>query len=64
MGSDLKKVFSELEAQGWEIRPKKNGWMVVPPDESKPIVTIHRTPSDRRAWNNMMATLRRSGFIG
>ena len=64
MRKDLKQVFASLEEQGLTIRTVKSGWMVVPPDESKPIVTIHGTPSDHRAWNNMMAALRRSGFIG
>jgi hypothetical protein len=64
MRKDLKQVFASLEEQGWTIREAKKGWMAVPPDESKPIVTIHGTPSDKRAWNNMMAALRRSGFLG
>lgn len=64
MRKDLKKVFTSLEAQGWRIEPRKNGWFAYPPDKSKSIVTIHGTPSDRRAWDNMMAALRRSGYTG
>lgn len=64
MDKDLAKVLTELEAQGWRIEQRKKGVMAIPPDKSKPIVTIHKTPSDRRAWNNMMAALRRSGYLG
>lgn len=60
----MKALFAELESQGWELRPTKAGWFAIPPDEAKPMVAIHRTPSDHRAWNNMLAHLRRSGFQG
>lgn len=59
----LKSLFKKLKEQGWEINPSKKGWMVVPPDKSKPMVTIHGTPSDNRSWKNMIAQLKRSGFI-
>lgn len=36
--------------------------MLVPPDPARPAVTIHRTPSDRRSWNNTVAQLRASGL--
>ena len=59
----LKWLLEELEAQGFRLREIKSGWMAMPPDRSKPGVTIHKTPSDVRAWNNMTAQLRRVGFI-
>ena len=36
--------------------------MLVPPDPTKPAVTIHRTPSDHRAFRNTVAKLRASGL--
>lgn len=27
-------------------------------------VTIHKTPSDRRAWHNLLGQLRRRGYRG
>ena len=63
MGNDLKKLLKTLEAeQGAVIKAKNKGWMIYPPDKTKPAVMIHRTPSDRRAWANMISELRRSGF--
>lgn len=60
---ELRKLFKALESRGAEIRETKKGWMVIPLDETKAIVTIHGTPSDRRAWNNMISELRRSGLL-
>lgn len=58
----LKSLFRELESQGFRIRELKSGWMAVPPDKELPGVTIHKTLSDTRGWNNMLARLQRSGF--
>ena len=59
----LKKLFKELESeQGARIETRRNGWMIYPPDTSRSAVMIHKTPSDRRAWANMLSELRRSGF--
>lgn len=63
MEKRLKALFQELESQGWELVSTKKGWFAVPPDKGKPMVAIHGTPSDHRSWVNMIATLRRSGFI-
>lgn len=59
----LDGLLDELEAQGWELKPSKKGLMAYPPDKTKPPVSIHKTPSDVRAWANQLAQLRRSGFI-
>lgn len=59
----LKKLFKELESeQGARIEIRRKGWMIYPPDVSRSAVMIHKTPSDRRAWANMLSELRRSGF--
>ncbi|EGR97270.1 hypothetical protein [Cutibacterium namnetense] len=59
----LKKLFKELESeQGARIEIRRKGWMIYPPDASRSAVMIHKTPSDRRAWANMLSELRRSGF--
>ena len=59
----LKKLFKELESeQGARIETRRKGWMISPPDTSRSAVMIHKTPSDRRAWANMLSELRRSGF--
>jgi hypothetical protein len=58
---DLRKAARE---QGWEIGQTSKGhtrW--VPPDKTKPIVVGSGTPGDQRAIKNLLAQLRRSGFI-
>jgi hypothetical protein len=61
----IKKEFSELlravEAQGGTIRKIKSGYQVLAPNGID-IVTLHGTPSDRRAFANAVAELRRAGF--
>ncbi|MEH0058776.1 hypothetical protein [Auritidibacter ignavus] len=63
MDKDLKNLFKKLEAQGWEVRTSKKGFWAIPPDETKPKVMIHGTANGSRSWQNMMAQLKRSGFI-
>lgn len=59
----LKWLLPELEGQGFRLKEIKAGWIAYPPDKTKPGVTIHKTPSDTRAWENMLARLRQSGYI-
>lgn len=63
MDKDTKILLRKLAEQGWEERKTKKGRFAVPPDKSLPMVQIHETPSDRRAWKNMIAQLKRSGFV-
>lgn len=63
---DRKTITAILEAaadQGWRLEQTKKGFMLYPPDKSKPGVLVHMTPSDHRAFKNMVAQLRRSGLI-
>lgn len=46
---------------GWRVEQIRAGWIAFPPDKSQPGITIHKTPSDRRAWQNTIARLRRAG---
>jgi hypothetical protein len=61
----IKKEFNELlravEAQGGTIKRIKSGYQVFAPNGID-IVTVHGTPSDRRALANAVAELRRAGF--
>jgi hypothetical protein len=58
-----RKIKKALEEQGWRLERRSRGWMALPPDRTKPPVAIHETPSDWRAERNMLAQLKRSGFI-
>jgi hypothetical protein len=61
----IKKEFTELlravEAQGGTIKRIKSGYQVFA-SNGIDIVTVHGTPSDRRAFANAVAELRRAGF--
>jgi len=59
---EFRRLVRAAEEQGWRVRPIKKGVMLVPPDLARPAVTIHRTPSDPRSWNNTVAQLRASGL--
>lgn len=63
MDKDLKILIQKLEAQGWEVRKSSRGWKAIPPDKSKPMVTIHGTARGPRSWDNMILQLKRSGFM-
>jgi hypothetical protein len=61
----IKKEFTDLlravEAQGGTIKRIKSGYQIFAPN-GVDIVTLHGTPSDRRALANAVAELRRAGF--
>lgn len=63
MASEWEKVLAAAKAQGWTRRDTKKGFFLVPPDPTKPLVQIHRTPSDHRALKNTLAQMRRSGLV-
>lgn len=58
---DIKLLVRDLEANGWTIRDGKH-YVAKPPDKSMEIVTFSKTPSDNRAWLNILAQLRKSGY--
>lgn len=60
---ELKELFKRLKGQGFRIEEIKSGWQVFPPDPNFDPITIHGTPSDHRAWKNMMSRLKRAGYI-
>lgn len=62
MGSDWKKVVREATRQGWRVEFARRGLKLIPPDPTKEIVVVHRTPSDRRAIGNAIAEMRRQGL--
>ncbi len=63
INKDTKKLLKVLEKEGWRVVYRSGGHITAyPPDKSIPGVTMASTPSDRRAWDNMLAQLRRSGY--
>jgi len=61
---NLRDIEKAAKEQGWEVgRTKKGHPRFVPPDPTKEIVIGSGTPSDWRALKNLLAQLKRQGFI-
>ncbi|GEM_PF-431702 len=61
---NLRDVIKEAERQGFQVdRTKRGHLQFTPPDKAKDMVIASGTPSDKRAILNLIAQLRRSGFI-
>lgn len=63
MGKDpIKTLLPELTRQGYEVRNRTKGYFIVPPNTEHALIAVHKTPSDARAFKNLIARLRRTGF--
>lgn len=59
---DVDRALLELRAQGWRIEDSGGKHLkVYPPDRTKGIVIVSRSPSDWRAAKSIMGDLRRAG---
>jgi len=54
-------LIRAAEEQGFTIKKKKMGWMVLTPN-GQGSVMVHKTESDHRALNNSISRLKRYGF--
>jgi predicted RNA binding protein YcfA (HicA-like mRNA interferase family) len=61
MNKDTKRLFKSLEEQGFEVTQTRNGHYRIRKD-GRWVAIMAGTPSDRRAWLNAIAQLRRAGF--
>ena len=62
MDKDTKRVAKAAERQGFEVATTTKGHVVFTLD-GVVVATASGTPSDHRALKNLIAQLRRSGFI-
>jgi predicted RNA binding protein YcfA (HicA-like mRNA interferase family) len=61
---NFRDVVKDAKRQGFRVTlTKKSHWEFLPPDPTKEIVIAPGTPSDKRSILNLIAQLRRSGFI-
>lgn len=60
---NFRDVVKEAERQGFVVTAKKKHIEFKPPDPRMDLVISSKTPSDHRAILNLIAQLRRSGFI-
>jgi hypothetical protein len=64
VADDIKAIRKALIDQGWRIEARKGGHdMAFPPDKSKAPVSLPGTPGGGRWLQNLIAQLRRSGFV-
>jgi len=61
LSKDIRKLVQEAERQGWRIEDRGKLWLCKSPNGTM-IVTVHKTPSDRRAIHNTLSLLRKGGF--
>lgn len=59
---DQDRIVIEALAQGFSRRETKNGFYLVPPDKTKPMVLLHETPSDEGVIRVIIQMLKRSGL--
>ena len=57
----IRGILAKVRAADWEVRETKKGWLLLNPDGVGK-VTIHGSPSDRRAILNIEQDLRNQGF--
>ena len=59
---EAQELVREAERQGWRVEDRGDSWFCKSPDMTT-MVTVHKTPSDVRAWKNSIARMRRGGLI-
>lgn len=64
MAKEINEIRKALIKQGWRIEAHKRGHDIAyPPDKSKKGVALPGTPTGARWLPNLLAELRRSGFV-
>jgi hypothetical protein len=56
-----KRLLREAEAQGWRVKDKTKGWMLMSPDGVTKVM-IHKTASNHHALDNAISEMRAGGF--
>ena len=59
---DVDELIRALLKAGWRVEQGKRHPIAYPPDKTQTPVTLSSTPSDRRAFANMVSLLRQRGF--
>lgn len=62
MRSDLRRLLRELDKQGFRTEKTRSGLRFVPPQQGRPVVHVHGSPSDWRAMRNVERDLRAAGY--
>ena len=58
---DINRLVKQAQGwKGWRVVEVKKGWMIYPPDKNQPPISVHKTPSDHRAWQNTLRPTEKS----
>lgn len=60
---EIAKLIRQLEAQGFTVRRTKGNHYLVRDAAGRAIATLAATPSDHRGAKNVLAELRRAGYV-
>ena len=63
MDKDVRKLIEQAIDQGFEFSEGAKNFKLLPPDKTKPLVFISKTPSAQNARKRILADLKRSGFV-
>lgn len=58
---DLKELLKEADEQGWRVKDKTKGYMLLAPDGITQVM-VHKTASDSHALDNAVSEMRNAGF--
>lgn len=58
---EINKLIREAQKQGWRVKDKKKGYMLLAPDGEHSVM-VHKTPSDHRWLDNTVTLMRQYGF--
>lgn len=57
---EFERIFAAARAQGWTVTHTRSSHVMLT-HPGRPRIYVASTPSDRRAWLNVRALLRREG---
>lgn len=61
---NFRDIMKDAKSQGWTVEHTRKGhWKFTPPVKGVPIVYASGTPSDCRGVNQVLADLKKSGFV-
>jgi hypothetical protein len=63
MASDISELRKALIAQSWRLDDSGKHTKAYPPDVTKPMVILPKTPGAGRWLENAVSQLRKSGFV-
>lgn len=63
MNRDIQELWRAAQAQGWQRKSTKDGWMFQSPDGVSQVLVHRGDPSDWRAFENSKQRFKRAGLV-